>query len=232
MQRPVGLCITCRQVKTLTNAGQRQCSPCYKREQKVKRAGFPPGPFSVIYADPPWAYSDQKCNGGVGAHYPTMRYDQIARLPVDHIASRDAVLFLWTTYPFLAEGLDLIEKWGFTYKSIAFQWVKARGEKAFVGLGRWTRGNTEPCLLATRGKPHRQAQSGPSASVRQLVFEEQTLISPVGKHSAKPIEVRDRIVQLMGDIPRIELFARERAPGWESWGNQCPTRLPFAETGT
>ena len=113
----------------------------------------------------------------------------------------------------LREALKVIEAWGFTYKSIAFQWVKQNrsGNGYFFGLGRWTRGNTEPCLLAVKGKPKRI-----SAGVGQLVF------SPLRKHSQKPDEVRDRIVELMGDLPRIELFARETAPGWDSWGNEVP----------
>lgn len=120
---------------------------------------------------------------------------------------------MWATYPMMKEALKVIEAWGFTYKSIAFQWVKQNrsGKGYFFGLGRWTRGNTEPRLLAVKGKPKRI-----SASVGQLVF------SPLRRHSQKPDEVRDRIVELMGDLPRIELFAREAAPGWDAWGNEAP----------
>ena len=117
---------------------------------------------------------------------------------------------MWATYPKMQEALDLIEAWGFKYKSIAFQWIKQNrsGNGYFFGLGRWTRGNTEPCLIAIKGKPKRI-----SAGVGQLVF------SPLRRHSQKPAEVRDKIVELMGDLPRIELFAREAAPGWDVWGN-------------
>ena len=117
-------------------------------------------------------------------------------------------------YPKMQEALDLIEAWGFKYKSIAFQWIKQNrsGNGYFFGLGRWTRGNTEPCLIAIKGKPKRI-----SAGVGQLVF------SPLRRHSQKPAEVRDKIVELMGDLPRIELFAREAAPGWDVWGNEAPT---------
>ena len=121
---------------------------------------------------------------------------------------------MWATYPKMQEALDLIEAWGFKYKSIAFQWIKQNrsGNGYFFGLGRWTRGNTEPCLIAIKGKPKRI-----SACVGQLVF------SPLRRHSQKPAEVRDKIVELMGDLPRIELFAREAAPGWDVWGNEAPT---------
>jgi N6-adenosine-specific RNA methylase IME4 len=189
--------------------------------EQVEQAGG----YSVIYADPAWSYQDRGCNGAAELHYPTMSFEQLAALPVSRIAARDAVLFLWATYPKIEEALALIPKWGFTYKSIGFQWVKTRGEKAFLGLGRWSRGNTEPCLLATRGKPKRV-----SASVSQLVFwEPEILTAPVTRHSAKPPEARDRIVELMGDLPRIELFARQRAPGWDAWGNETTSDIQLQE---
>lgn len=176
----------------------------------------------MILADPPWAYGDAGVRGGVGHHYPTMTVAQIAALPVARLAAADAALFVWTTWPFLREALTVIDAWGFTFKTCAFAWVKttAAGKDAF-GLGRMTRGNTEPCLLATRGKPVRV-----DAGVRQVViddsFTEETLFAPRGRHSAKPPEVRERIVRLLGDVPRLELFARERVDGWHAWGNQVP----------
>ena len=105
----------------------------------------------------------------------------------------------------------MISAWGFEYKSIGFLWVKLNksGKGFFFGLGRWTRGNTEPCLIAVKGKPKRI-----SASVSQLV------LSPLKRHSEKPAEVRDKIVQLLGDLPRVELFARQKVDGWDSWGNE------------
>lgn len=114
----------------------------------------------------------------------------------------------------LREALDVIEAWGFSYKTVAFNWVKQNrnGTGIFMGLGNWTRSNSEICLLATKGKPKRI-----SGSVRSVV------LSPLQQHSRKPAEIRDRIVELMGDLPRIELFAREAAPGWDVWGNEAPT---------
>lgn len=179
---------------------------------------FPDKKYDIIYADPPWSYSDKGCNGNAADHYPTMTVEEICKLPVNvaggGIASDNCILFMWATYPMLREALKVIEAWGFTYKSIAFQWVKQNrsGNGYFFGLGRWTRGNTEPCLIAIKGKPKRI-----SAGVGQLVF------SPMRRHSQKPAEVRDKIVELMGDLPRIELFAREAAPGWDVWGNEAPT---------
>lgn len=174
------------------------------------------GGYSVIYADPPWSYADRGCNGAAEGHYRTMSTEAIRELPVSRLAANDAVLFLWATYPKIEEALALIPQWGFTYKSIAFQWVKYRGKTPFFGLGRWTRGNTEPCLLAVRGKPQRVDKG-----VFQLV-EQDILEAPLVGHSAKPPEVRERLVRLMGDLPRIELFARARAEGWDAWGDQVP----------
>lgn len=167
--------------------------------------------YNIIYADPPWKYNDKGCQGAAEKIYPVMTVDEMAALPIKEIADKDCVLFMWATYPKIQEALELIDKWGFTYKSIAFQWVKQNksGNGYFFGLGRWTRGNSEPCLIATRGKPKRI-----SASVGQLIF------SPLRNHSQKPDETRERIVELLGDLPRIELFARQYADGWDCWGNE------------
>lgn len=170
--------------------------------------------YSIIYADPPWRYQDKKCSGACEGHYATMGIDDICALPVERIAEKDCVLFMWATYPLMPEALRVISAWGFAYKSIAFQWLKQNisGKGWFFGLGRWTRGNTEPCLLAIRGKPRRVC-----ASVSQLIE------SPLRRHSEKPPIVRDRIVELVGDMPRIELFARQTAKGWDCWGNEVFT---------
>lgn len=165
--------------------------------------------YNIIYADPPWRYQDRKCNGACEFHYNTMKIDEICKLPIQKITEKDAVLFLLCTYPMLQEALQLINAWGFRYKTIGFQWVKQNksGNGFFFGLGRWTRGNTECCLIATKGKPKRI-----NNSVSQLI------VSPIQAHSQKPSETRDRIVQLLGDLPRIELFSRQTADGWDCWG--------------
>lgn len=176
------------------------------------------GRFQIVYADPAWQYDNRTIRGGAEHHYPTMSLEQICALPVPKLAAPDASLFLWATWPTLPDALQVIREWGFTYKNCAFAWVKTTktGSDA-VGLGHWTRGNTEPCLFATRGKPQRV-----DASVRQVLIDEETIFAERQRHSAKPPVVRDRIVQLLGDVPRIELFARERVPGWAAWGNQVP----------
>jgi N6-adenosine-specific RNA methylase IME4 len=174
---------------------------------------FPNRRYSIIYADPPWSYRDTAAAGnrGAGFKYGLMAQDNIAELPVDQIAAPDCALFLWVTMPKLSEVWGVIEKWGFTYKTVAFTWIKTNRKSGtpFWGMGNWTRANAELCLLATKGKPKRQ-----SAAVHSVVM------SPLRAHSQKPDEVRERIVKLMGDLPRIELFARERVEGWDAWGNE------------
>ena len=172
--------------------------------------------YQIIYADPPWSYQDKGCNGNCESHYKTMSIDDICNLSINKITDENCILFLWTTYPMLREALLVIDSWGFKYKSIGFQWVKlnTKALTPFYGLGRWTRGNTEPCLIATKGKPQRIAKD-----VFQLIQE------PRMKHSQKPNKVRDEILRLMGDLSRIELFAREKTPGWDVWGNEVKSDI-------
>ena len=177
--------------------------------------------YQIIYADPPWSYNDKSCNGNALDHYQTMKLKDICALPIKKLADKNCVLFLWATYPLLPEALEVIKSWGFEYKSIAFQWIKLNSKSGtpFYGLGRWTRGNTEPCFIAVKGKPNRK-----SNDIFQLIH------APIGFHSSKPNIVRERIVELMGDLPRIELFARPNPQnrldgtntfdGWDVWGNE------------
>ena len=140
-----------------------------------------------------------------------MSKQDIEQLPVSSIADDDCVLFLWVTMPKLNECFDLIEAWGFEYKTCAFTWVKRNkiSDSWFWGMGRWTRANAELCLLATKGKPQRM-----SAGVHSVID------TPVERHSKKPEITKERIVELLGDVKRIELFARQTCEGWDSWGNE------------
>lgn len=178
--------------------------------------------YQAIYADPPWDYQQCRLSGSAKKHYPTMRIEELCALPVAEIADRDCALFLWATFPQLPEALRLIKAWGFVYKTVAFVWLKQNPKALtwFYGLGFWTRSNAEICLLATKGHPKRQ-----SAGIHQLV------ISPVERHSKKPDEVREKIVELMGDVPRIELFARQQTPGWDVWGNEVENSTVLLKEG-
>jgi len=149
-----------------------------------------------------------------------MKIEDICALPVADLASDDSVLFLWTTFPMLSEALQVISAWGFQYKTVGFVWLKQNrvAKTWFFGLGFWTRGNAEICLIATRGKPKRQDKS-----VHQFI------ISPIQQHSKKPDETRERIVQLMGDLPRVELFARHAPPDWAVWGNEVESTVELVQ---
>lgn len=169
--------------------------------------------YNIIYADPPWSYKDKALSGNRGAccKYSVMTIEEIKRLPVKKLATDNCVLFMWVTMPKLNECLEVIEAWGFKYKTSAFTWVKRckKSDGLFWGMGRWTRANAEICLLATKGKPKRV-----SCAVHSIID------SHVREHSKKPDETRDKIVELCGDLPRIELFARQYAEGWDCWGNE------------
>lgn len=170
--------------------------------------------YDVIYADPPWTFKTYSKKGegrSASKHYPVMNKKDIQNIPVQSISSDNCVLFLWVTSPCLLEGIELIKAWGFEYKTIAFTWVKKnkRADSLFWGMGYWTRSNSELCLLATRGNPKRI-----SASVHSVI------ITPIEEHSKKPGIAREKIVSLIGDVPRIELFARNKTEGWDVWGNE------------
>ena len=180
--------------------------------------------YNIIYADPPWNGlgwnngSGKKCPAN---HYEVQDIEWIKRLPVSGIADDTCFLFLWVTWPNLQEGLDVIKAWGFNYATCAFTWVK-RNKKAdtfFVGCGNYTRANSEICLLGTKGKCQSARKS---RSVRQICD------ARIMGHSRKPDEIRGRIVELCGDVPRVELFARETTNGWDVWGDEveCTAELP------
>lgn len=175
--------------------------------------------YKIIYADPPWqykVYSKKGMGRSAESHYPTMDIEKIKALPVGKLADRDCVLFLWVTVPCLLDGLSVLTSWGFTYKTVAFVWVKQNklADSLFWGMGYWTRANAELCILATRGRPKRA-----SARVHQVIM------THIEEHSKKPQEARDRIVQLMGDVSRIELFARMKPEGWDVWGNEVESDI-------
>ena len=167
--------------------------------------------YNIIYADPAWQYWESG-NKNQSLHYKTMTIDEICELPVKDIADNDCVLFLWVTYPILNEAFRVIESWGFKYSTCAFVWVKKNKQKdtPFIGCGAWTRANSELCLLATKGNITRL-----DASISQIVE------SPVEEHSKKPDIIRELITRLVGELPRVELFCRNPADGWDVWGNEA-----------
>ena len=178
--------------------------------------------YQIIYADPPWKYKDKKGNLPKlgGKTYPTMSLEAIKALPVSTISAKDCGLFLWVTMPMLVEGLEVIKAWGFKYITCGFDWVKLNSNNMgiYSGMGHWTNGNSELCLFAKRGTPKRIERN-----VKQII------LAPVLEHSHKPPEVRERIVRLLGDLPRIELFARRKVEGWDCWGNEVESDIDLEE---
>jgi len=170
------------------------------------------GAFGVVYADPPWKFHTYSTKGkgrSAEVHYDCMSLDAIKALPVPSMVADDSVLLLWVTDPFLRHGLDVINAWGFTYKTVGFYWVKESPGRVYpIGTGYWTRANPELCLLATQGHPRRI-----NADVRKLI------LAPRREHSRKPDETYSRIERLCAG-PYLELFARQRRPGWESIGDE------------
>lgn len=145
-------------------------------------------------------------------HYDVMKFKDICNLPVNNISADDSYLFLWVTSPFLEKGFEVIKSWGFTYAIVGFVWIKMKNDMSTVredGLGKYTISNAEYCLIARKGKYWRNTRN-----VKQIVQYPKTI------HSAKPPEIRDRIVALCGDLPRVELFARDSCNGWDSIGNE------------
>lgn len=164
--------------------------------------------YHTILIDPPWAFrtyteDDAIAQRAPGQHYPTMPLNEIAGLPIPKLAARNCALFMWAVDAHLLQALKLIDIWGFTYRTRAFTWIKPG-----IGMGYWTRKQTETCLLATYGSPGRYAKD-----VREVIE------APRREHSRKPDEIYDRIEALVGG-PYLEMFARKTRPGWDSWGNE------------
>jgi N6-adenosine-specific RNA methylase IME4 len=176
----------------------------------IETPPLPEGKYNIILADPPWQYWE----GGEknqSQHYNTMTLEEIKQLPVQNIAGDNCILFLWATFPYLKETIEVMETWGFKYSTVGFVWVKSLkdGDGFHFGCGSWTRANAEICLIGTKGSIDRK-----NASISQIIYE------PIREHSRKPDSVREKIVQLVGALPRIELFARQITEGWDVWGNE------------
>ena len=179
--------------------------------------------YRIIYADPPWQYENNG-RGAASNHYNTTSLNGLCQMDVPSIAAKDAVLFMWITWPLLVEAMQLIKAWGFKYKTCAFNWYKKNktNDDLFVGLGHHTRGNSEVCLLAVRGKGVPRMDK----TIRQVQIIERAA------HSAKPEKFRQDIERLYGitpenshEFPRLEMFARYPVEGWDVFGNEAPESI-------
>lgn len=177
---------------------------------------FPDKKYQIIYADPPWKYNSRanhktRFRGGACGHYNLMTMDEIKKLPIPELAADNCALFMWCTFPYLNKQIELFDYWGLQYRTVGFTWVKTnpKNGKPFFGVGYYAKSNAEVCLLGMRG------QLKPISNKVSSI-----IIAPRREHSRKPDEARECIVELFGDIPRIELFARQQTPGWDVWGNE------------
>jgi N6-adenosine-specific RNA methylase IME4 len=178
--------------------------------------------YKIIYADPAWKYQDKSKSHGGGAesHYACMSISEMCSLPIKNIADDNSVLLMWVTMPMLEVAFEVIKSWGFKYKTCAFTWVKTNKDgSVYMGMGRHTRGNAEICLLATKGKGVPRINAGIKNSH----------LLPRGRHSEKPHEFREMIEKLYGDIPRVELFARQETEGWDVWGNEVERSIDLTK---
>lgn len=195
----------------ITSKGVLALAIRIKRQREIENAKpFPEGKYQVIYADPPWQYNNSALGGSAENHYQTLPMSQLDVLEdknsrqVTDLIGDDAVLFLWVTAPFIAEGLAICEAWSFKYKT-HFVWVKDR--PTYGKLGFYTYSQHELLFVATKG----------SCLPRTGSFIPSVIVAPKGEHSAKP-EITYEIIENMYPGPYIELFARDRRAGWEYWG--------------
>lgn len=166
--------------------------------------------FPVIYADPPWRYEHSESESrAIENQYPTMSLDEIKSLPLGDIATDDCILFMWATSPKLAESMEVLSAWGFTYRTCAV-WDKQK-----IGMGYYFRQQHELLLVATKGNPPTPLPANRPASVFSF---------PRGEHSAKPVEVYEIIESMYGELPKLEMFCRGPREGWGVWGNQSEVR--------
>ena len=201
--------------------------------------------YHVLYADPPWSYSDKRSSGmsrcGAENHYDCMTINELEKLPVKELAEDNAVLFMWVTFPTLLDGKDpwlsppgrVMKAWGFSYKTLGFCWVKTNKDGSiWHGVGAYAKSNVEVCLMGTRGKVGRLVKdkvtkltlpTDPKVKLSVASnFISSTFLAPRDvEHSKKPNHiVRPKIEELFGDVSRVELFARDSAEGWDAIGDQ------------
>ena len=178
--------------------------------------------YQVIYADPPWSFNSKKTGGsmtsGASAKYNTMSIGDLKAMPIESMLADNAILIMWYVSSQPQEALDLANAWGFTVKNInGFVWGKLTVKlMKFFGMGFYTRAGTESALIAIKGKASNLIVDHSVRAYRESV---------VGKHSKKPDEFRDDIVKMCGDVPRLEMFARQASDGWDVFGNEAPDSI-------
>lgn len=183
--------------------------------------------YKIIYVDPPWSFSNKNTGGsmksGADAHYTTMSISDLKNMDIQSICDKDCILFMWWVSSQPQEALDLVKSWGFKIKNMnGFVWVKrTKLWKLFFGMGFWTRAGSESCLIAVKGK------------IKPVNKSVRAVVEAINeKHSKKPDLFADKIVELMGDLPRLEIFARDKKKGWDIFGNEINSDITIPNKKT
>jgi|SRR5262245_34852596 len=206
----------------------RPIAETHNRFESGPFAGLLRGHYRVGQIDPPWRFFTWSPRGRgkcPDQHYHCEELEKLKALPIGELMAADAWVFLWVIQTHFPAALELLSAWGFEYKTVGFVWVKMPKQwrpdeiplrlRPRTGLGYYTRSNSEQCWIASRGDGVKRQDRG----VDQVIY------AAIREHSRKPDEVARRIDRLVGDVPRIELFAREQRPGWAAWGDQIQLNL-------
>lgn len=205
--------------KTIQRIRERMINRGKIEKKSIEEVGFPNKKYDVIYADPPWDFDRGHYQDGgresknINEFYPTMSIKELKSLPVNHISKDTSIIFCWVTDSHLKMGIEVIESWGFDYKTIAFNWIKEyKSGKRCVNFAPYTLKSWEICLLGTKGTPTKLLETNNVQGYVRTLRKE---------HSKKPDIVRDRIKDMIKkDADKIELFARQNPEGWDVWGDE------------
>lgn len=182
--------------------------------------------YSIIYADPAWQFSNKKTGGSMKSSakskYMTTSIEELKAMDVNALAADDALLVMWWVGSMPQEAIDLVNAWGFTLKNMnGIVWNKlTKNNNPHFGMGFYTRAGSESCLIATKGKfkPASRSVRAVFRAEEQIQFEGKIL-----RHSEKPKQVRELIIELAGDLPRLEMFNRD--DGWDVFGNESKNSI-------
>lgn len=186
--------------------------------------------YSIIYADPPWQFSNNKTGGSLKSSaeskYMTTSIEDLKAMDVNALAADDALLVMWWVGSMPQEAIDLVNAWGFTLKNMnGIVWNKlTANNNPHFGMGFYTRAGSESCLIATKGKfkPASRSVRAVFRAEEQIQFEGKVL-----RHSEKPKQVRELIIELAGDLPRLEMFNRDDS--WDVFGNESKNSIVINE---
>lgn len=197
-----------------------------------------PRAYGLIYIDPPWEQQMFSAETGIKkapqAKYDCMSLEDIQALPIAQLAAANCFVVMWTLWNFVAPGYgtDVLRAWMAEPKSGGAWFKLTKNDKVSMGTGYGFRGCSEPFLTAAYGAPkvrsHRERNGIVTEIEVDAALELDALVAQLREHSRKPEEMREALERMFPDVPKVEVFARERRPGWDAWGNQVDDNL-FAE---